>query len=464
MEMKTFQDFEAAEDRLGFLQAAIDEHRNSAPVALARMADRYDRQLNDTIMNYVQTILTLSGEPIEDFTCSNNKIASNFFHRLNTQRCMYSLGNGITFAGEGTKERLGKRFDRDLADAGYKALIHGVTFCFWNVDRMHVFPLTEFVPLWDEETGALRAGVRFWRLAPEKPMYAVLYEEDGYTKYRTEGDRDEQLREMEAKRSYVRRVRVVPADGVEAVVGEDNYGTLPIVPMWGSKLKQSTLVGMREAIDSYDLIRSGFANDLSDVSQIYWIVENAGGMTDRDLARFRDRVKVTHIANADTSEGGKVVPYSQEIPYAARKEYLAMIRDGIYEDFGALDVHVVAAGATNDHIDAAYQPVDEEAADFEQQVSDCVEQILALVGVEDEPVYKRNRISNHREQVEIVAMEAQWLDEETILRKLPNVSPEEIADILRRRDEEDMERMAAVPSGLQEEEDTAVEGEEEENA
>lgn len=446
MEMKTFQDFEEAEDRLGFLQAAIDEHAQSRPVALARMADRYDRQLNDTIMNYVQTILSLSGEPIEDFTCSNNKIASNFFHRLNTQRNMYSLGNGVTFAGEGTRERLGKRFDRDLADAGYKALIHGVTFCFWNVDRIHVFPVTEFVPFWDEDTGALRAGARFWRLDPSKPMYVVLYEEDGYTKYRTEGDTDEQLREVEPKRAYVQRVRYVPADGTEAVVGEENYSSLPIVPMWGSKLKQSTLVGMREAIDSYDLIRSGFANDLSDVSQIYWIVENAGGMSDKDLARFRDRMKIAHIANADTSEGGKVTPYAQEIPYAARKEYLAMIRDGIYEDFGALDVHTVAAGATNDHIDAAYQPMDEEAADFEQQVSDCVEQILALLGIEDEPVYKRNRISNQAEQVSMVVQEAQWLDEETILRKLPNVSPEEIADILRRKDEEDMERLSSGPA------------------
>lgn len=455
MEMKTFQDFESSQDRLGFLQAAIDEHVQSRPVALARMADRYDRQLNDTIMNYVQTILSLSGQPIEDFTCSNNKIASNFFHRLNTQRAMYSLGNGVTFAGEGTKERLGRRFDRDLADAGYKALIHGVTFCFWNVDRMHVFPLTEFVPLWDEETGALRAGARFWRLAPEKPMYVVLYEEDGYTKYRTEGDRDEQLREIEPKSSYVQRVRYVPADGTEAVVGEENYSSLPIVPMWGSRLQQSTLVGMREAIDSYDLIRSGFANDLSDVSQIYWIVENAGGMSDKDLARFRDRLKVTHIANADTSEGGKVTPYSQEIPYEARKAYLDMIRAGIYEDFGALDVHTVAAGATNDHIDAAYQPMDEEAADFEQQVSDCVGQILALLGVEDEPVYKRQRISNQAEQVQMVVQEAQWLDEETVLRKLPNVSPEEIADILRRKDQEDMDRLS---SGLGEPQEGTEEG------
>lgn len=468
MDFKTFQDFEAAgDDKAAFLQAFIDEHRQSRLASTARMADRYDRQLNDTIMNYVQTILTLSGNPIEDFTASNNRIASNFFNRLNTQRAMYSLGNGVTFADESTREKLGERFDQDIMDAGYYALIHGVTFCFWNVDRIHVFPVTEFAPLWDEDSGALRAGVRFWRLAPEKPMYAVLYEEDGYTKYRTEGDADEQLKVYEEKRPYIVRTRYTPADGSEAVIGEDNYSALPIVPLWGSRKRQSTLVGMRESIDSYDLIRSGFANDLTDCSQIYWIVENAGGMSDRDLARFRDRLKVTHIANADTSEGGKVTPYAQEIPYQARKEYLDMIRAGLYEDFGALDVHTVAAGATNDHIEAAYQPMDENAQDFERQVTECIKQILALQDIEDDPVYKRNRISNQAEQVTMVVQEAQWLDEETILRKLPNITPDEVEEILRRKDQEDMDRLSSGFGAQQDpqEEDvpqTGTEDEEEE--
>ena len=48
------------------------------------------------------------------------------------------------------------------------------------------------------------------------------------------------------------------------VVGEENYSALPIVPLWGSRLKQSTLVGNRQAIDSYDLVYSGFADDLRD--------------------------------------------------------------------------------------------------------------------------------------------------------------------------------------------------------
>ena len=71
--------------------------------------------------------------------------------------------------------------------------------------------------------------------------------------------------------------------------------------------------------------------------------------------------------------------------------------------------------------------------------------LLALQGIEDTPVFTRNRISNLKEQVEVVAMEAEWLDEETVLRKLPNITPDEVAEILKRKDAEAADRMAALP-------------------
>ena len=103
-------------------------------------------------------------------------------------------------------------------------------------------------------------------------------------------------------------------------------------------------------------------------------------------------------------------------------------------------MHTVAAGATNDHIDAAYQPLDEEADDYEYQCTDCIQQILGLQGIEDDPIYKRNRISNHMEQVQMLMMEAPYLDEETILNKLPNVTVDEVKEIMKRKDSEDMDR------------------------
>ena len=463
----TYQDFEAATDRAEFVLTAINSHKSSDAYKTALMADKYDRQENVTVNEYARTIYSMrkirgddgkvkaSAVKSEDRTASNNKLASNFFNRLNTQRVQYSLGNGVSFvqpdeAQDGTdqvKEDMGKDFDRRVAEGAYWACIHGVSFMFWNVDHVHAFALTEFVPLYDMYTGRLRAGIRFWQMDASKPLIATLYTEDGYSEWRTGDDsklvplgRDGEPTSSELVQAYKTQMAYVAADDETVVAGEENYGTLPVVPMWASRLKQSTLVGLRAHIDAYDLVKSGFANDLQDCATAYWIVENAMGMSDSDLAEFRDRLRLEHIAKVDGTDGAKATQYTQEIPYQARQALLVELRNGIYEDFGALDVHSVQAGATNDHIDAAYQPMDENASEFEYWVGECVQQLVKLAGHDDSPIFQRNRISNQKEQVEMVVQEAQWLDTATVLRKLPNIRPDEVAAILAAMQGEDMGR------------------------
>ena len=468
----TYQDFEKADDIGRFVLSAIQAHRNSDAYKLAVTADEYDRQENTTISQYARVLYGMgtSVDPdtgqkrstvqqAEDITASNNRIASNFFNRLLTQRVQYSMGAGISFVQpdevqlgiDETKESLGKDFDHVMSECAYNALKHKESFAFWNLDRVHCFKFTEFAPLYDENTGALRAGVRFWQMDSTKPLNATLYAEDGFSEWRSRDgkmtplDRDGNPTSSEVRQAYRTTVAYVPADDAVTIVGEENYGVLPIVPMWACRLKQSALIGMRGAIDAYDLIKSGFANDLQDCATVYWIVENAGGMSDSDMSEFRDRLRIEHIAKVDGMDGAKATPHTQEIPYQARQALLKELREGIYEDFGALDVHAVSAGATNDHIDAAYQPLDENAADFEYWVGECITQLLALQGIDDSPIFQRTRISNQKEQVEMVVQEAQWLDAATILRKLPNVRPDEVQAILEGMEGEDMSRFGDVP-------------------
>ena len=169
--------------------------------------------------------------------------------------------------------------------------------------------------------------------------------------------------------------------------------------------------------------------------------EHKRKLHDEDLREFLNRLKFNHIANADTASGGKVTPYTQDIPYQARQAFLTDLRARMYEDFGGLDVHTIAAGSTNDHIDAAYQPLDENAADFEHWVADAIINLLALQGIDDTPQFRRARISNQKEQVDMLVQEAAWLDQNTIIRKLPNLSPEEAQAAIIGNTEEDMARM-----------------------
>lgn len=454
----TFQDFEAAENKIKFLETAIAQYRSCDAYRDALEANEYYAQRNTAILDNVKKLYNMTGSAIPDFTATNIQLCSNFLHRLITQRLTYSIGNGISFANDSrqssngnpntpkdtTKNALGQEFDTFVFNTARKALINGVSYGFWNRDKGHVFPMTEFMPLLDEYDGTLKAGARFWSLDwDRKPVTVVLYEEDGYTTYRTKNKKTGlNLEEIEPKRAYIQIIQHSEADG-DTVIGETNYSSLPIVPLWGNSIHTSALAGIKSMIDAYDLINSGLANDISDCAQIYWILGNASGMTQNDIYKFRDQLKFMHMAVVDT-DNSSITPYTQEVPVSGRIQSLSELRSQIYEAFGALDVHTVAAGATNDHIDAAYQPMDEEADDFEYQVIVFIKQILSLIGIDDTPEFKRNRISNQVEQVQMIMMEAQYLDDETVLSKLPNIYSEEIPDIIARKNLENTSRFSSA--------------------
>ena len=437
--MKTYQDLQQITDKEAFILQAIREHRASVMYNIAVDAEEYDRQRNVTIMSYRKLLYTISGKAVPDNYSANHKMASNFFNRFINQESNYLLGNGITLENETNKNKLGKDFDIKLQKAGRSALVQGVSFVFWNLDHAEIFKLTEFVPLYDEETGALMAGIRYWQIDSNKPLRATLYELDGYTDYIQRKNSD--LKMQRTKRTYRQIIRQSVVDGIEVEPGE-NYPILPIVPMWGNTHHQSELIGLRENIDAYDLIKSGFANDLDDVSQIYWILKNAGGMDDVDIAKFLDRVRATRTAALpDGDEGAVAEPHSIEVPYSAREAALERLKNDMYDDFQAFNVSTLIGGQkTATEIDAAYTPLDLKTDGFEYCVLDCLYEIFRLAGIDDNPTFKRNKIQNQMEQTQMVLMAATYLDDETILNKLPWLTPEEVQEILKRRDAENLDR------------------------
>ena len=70
----------------------------------------------------MELIADRAGPGFADVTAANNRISSNFFHRLNIQRCTYSLGNGVDFQDHAIKEKLGADFDNQFYRLAYKAL------------------------------------------------------------------------------------------------------------------------------------------------------------------------------------------------------------------------------------------------------------------------------------------------------------------------------------------------------
>lgn len=446
--MKTYQDLLALgenatdKERMEFVHDVIGDHKASRLYQDAVLGDAYDRQKNTTILNYQKVIYNLQGRAVADRWSANYHLPSNFFNRFTTQQTQFLLGNGVTWKESGTPEKLGEDFDLRLQEAGKAALVAGVSFGFYNLDHLEVFTALEFAPLYDEENGAIMAGVRFWQIDGSKPLRATFYELDGYTDYIW---RDGQGAVLRDKRPYKLTIQRTDADG-EIIYNGENYDGFPIVPLWGNPHHQSELTGIRAQIDAYDLIKSGFANDL-DNAQIYWILHNTGGMDDVDLAEFLERIHVVGAATVDSDAGVAAEAHSIELPYSSRDALLDRLSEDLYRDYMALDTAQIAGGAaTATQIRAAYEPINNKADQFEYCVLDFVRGIMALAGAEDEPTFTRSMLINVQEEVQTVLLTAEYLDEEYVTRKVMTLlgDGDKVDEVLKRKDAESIERISAA--------------------
>jgi len=441
--MKTFQDFEKVgeqeQKRMDFVRLAINDHRADVPFRIARDADLYDKQQNVTITTFRKLLYTVTGDVVPDNYSANYKLASNFFDRLTTQRNSHLLGNGVNFGKPDTKEKLGRYFDQAMIDLGHEAQKGGVSFGFWNFDHLEVFGLTQFVPLYDEENGALMAGIRFWQVASNKPLRATLYEVSGMTDYVWD-DESPNGRVLTEKRTYKTKATGTEVDEDYIYDGE-NYPTLPIIPLFNVK-KQSDLVGMREFIDAYDLILSGFCNTIDDASLIYWVISNAGGMDEIDEVKFRETIKRTGIALVEDGKA-QVESHTVEIPFAAREASLTRLRNDIYENYMTVDTHDISAGATTaTQIEASYEPLNAKTDSYETRVTTFILSLLDFLGIDDEPTYNRSKIINKAEEVQLRLQAAEFLPEKYVTKSILTILGEADAleEVERMKMEEELER------------------------
>lgn len=450
--MRTYQDLllvkEADDEKLlqSWVYETIQAHKSSDLYADAVIANEYAKHQNITICEYQKLLYTISGEAVPDNFSANHKLSNNFFVRFLTQLNQFLLGNGITWGEDTTATKLGDDFDAKLQEIGYNALEDGICFGFWNNDHLEAFTIREFAPLYDENNGALMAGVRFWQIDDTKPLRGTLYELDGYTTFEwnkkevENGKIEVDSVVYEEKQTYKREKVSNPVDG-ERIYNFENYEGFPIIPLWGNKERQSELVGRREQIDAYDLIKSGYANDLDDASLIYWTINNAGGMDDIDLAEFIKHMKTVKAAVVD--DNARAESHTMDVPYASREALLERLRADIYDDFMMLDTKMIASGAvTATQIRASYEPLNEKADDYEYQIIQFVKGLFKITGIDDTPTFTRSYIVNVAESVAVILQAAQYLPQDYVTEKIVTLlgDGDRAEEIKTQMEEEVMER------------------------
>ena len=448
---------ENEKQRMEFVLSAIKECKGSEKYKYAEAAEKYYDGENPDIYALEKVIYDFKGLAHRDMFSANHKISSSFFGFVVNQETNYLLANGVSFAKKDTKDKLGAEFDDKLADLYSDGAIAGVAFGFWNYDHLEVFKFNAaenepgFVPLYDEENGALTAGIRFWQIDDSKPLRATLYELDGYTDYIKRKDKDMEV--LKEKRPYIQTTKTSEIEGTEIIAG-DNYPTFPIVPFRYTKKEKSKLRGKKNTLIALDLVTSNMVNNVDEGNLIYWVLTNCGGMDDIDDMKFLERLKTTHIVHAEGDEGAKAEPHSIEAPYVATKTAIDTLTDRLYTDFQAFNPSAVTAGSqTATAIKAAYTPLDLAVDGTEKQLRKFIFAILKLAGIDDVPTFNRNRsVMNTQEETETILLGAEYYDDEYITKKLLAINGDidQYDKMMQRKDAEAADRYKQQEAELEE--------------
>lgn len=451
--MKTYQDWlqvanTTEDNRMKFIYDVIGEHKASQPYQEAVLGNDYYNGENTTIKRMQKLIFNAMGQAVPDYISANHKIATRFFYRSVTQATSVLLGNGITWDKGVAGNKLGADFDKKIAKLSDGVQVEGTYFGFYNLDHVDLFPLTQFAPLYDEEDGALKAGFRFWQIDSDKPLRVTAYEIDGYTDYIYKKGEGEVLN---PKSAYKLKYKETAADGKVIYSGE-NYPTFPVVPCYCNETKTSALNPIRPTIDGYDLINSSYANDIDDANIIFWTITNAGGMDDADLVQTLDKLRKLHMAQLDGDQ--QIEAHTVDMPYEGREAILDRLEKQLYKDSMTLNTYDIANGAvTATQIEAAYEPLNQKLDNLEGYITDFIQRLLKVAGIEDAPTYTRSIIVNKTEDINALVNSALYLDEDYITEKIMTIfgDKDKIETALKKRAKENIQRMTGGSSGGEQE-------------
>lgn len=445
--MKTYQDLQAVgeniKDRMEFVQTVIREHKASGDYNWADICSDYYKGKNRTIKEFTKFIYDNYGNKIQDIWSANYKMPTKIYKRFVVQLVQYLLGNGVKWKNyeyreikkidengnvkiemerySPTAEKLGNRqypFDIQLNKSGKEAQKSGVSFNFLNLDHIEIFKLTEFAPLFDEENGSLRSGIRFWQIDSTKPLRATLYEEDGYTEMMFYTPKDTFIPSKEwqiidngvgwaikDKKAYIVKSTGDSKDRMDntEIMEGKNYPKFPIVPLWANSEHLAMLDGLREKIDCYDLCLSGLANSVDEASSLYWIFSGAYGMDEPELKEAIEKINTLKALNLPQDVTAQV--NTVNIPTQANEVLLERLEKNLYRDAMAVDYEKIASGSVvTAQIEAAFKDLDAEADDFETCILEFIYSLLELLGIDDEATFDRANLINKSEMIQNLMM------------------------------------------------------------
>lgn len=417
-------------------------------------AKRYYGNDNDIRL---KGVVPESSDPIRN---ADNRISNNFHEDFTDEKSAYMFTNPVLFdlgdddLNNKIKEILGDDFESECDTLCVNATNYKVAWIHYWIDREEKIPFQYAVVETEEIIPVLKKGLK--RRLGAVHRYYQDYEEDenGKIKYYVCYEYwDEKHCERYKFRGKLDGTGLTHLSACDENF-EHDFGVVPFIEFRNNKRQTSDLQRYKDSIDIYDKVLSGFANDLEDIQQLIYILENYGG---EDLKEFVGNLKRFKAVKTGTNEKGvkgDLRTLQIEIPVEARKVILEILEKRIYKAAQSLDMDNSNFGNSSGvALKFFYRKLELKAGlmqiEFKKGFNQLIRAILQYLGITEyksiNQTWTRNMISNDLENAQIAVESKDVISDETIIKNHPWVEdPEKEIEKVKKQKEEAQKRQQEI--------------------
>lgn len=391
-------------------------------------------------------VVAKNGDTKDPLRNADNRISHNFHQILVDEKVAYMFTYPVLFDIDNNEELnkkvneiLGDDFERKTKDIAIEASNCGVSWLHYWIDeadskekkfKYEKVDTEEIVPIYSNGLERnLEIIIRVYTCL-EEVENQIQDESFTYIEYWTSRTMDR----------YKFQGASVTSSLIDEEHIEHSLGGVPFIEFANNSIKKGDLVRYKKQIDLYDKVKSGYANDLEDIQQIIYILENYGGQNLGEFLGDLKRYKAIKTETDGTGGGGGVKTLQIEIPVEARKVILEELKKEIYEFGQGLQQDVESVGnASGVALKFFYRKLELKSGlletEFRAGFNKLMLAILKFLNVSEykniQQTYTRNMISNDLENAQIAQMSVGIIPDKIIIRNHPWVEdPNEVEKLL----------------------------------
>ncbi|MCD9026038.1 phage portal protein [Cohnella sp. NL03-T5] len=346
------------------------------------IGQRYYRVKND-ILDRKRMVIGDGGIMIEDKNLANNHITHGFLRKLTDQKVGYLLSKPMSIKTKKAEflklleDFFNKRFAQTLKNLGKEAVNKGKAWLHPYYDEQGEFRLMK-IP--SEE------GIPFWKDAAHTQLDAFIrtYPIETYVGTEKKIIIKVEYWDKSGVRFYINKDGSILIDPDKPSQSHFNVGDKPYnwvrVPFICFKYndeEQPLVELIKSLVDDYDNKKSDNSNNLEDLPNSIFTLENYDGT---DLGEFRrnlSQYRAVKTRSGPNGGGGKVDTLNIEIDTEAFKTHVEITRQNIYEFGRGVDMAAEKFnGATGVALKQLYNDLDMDGNDMETEFQAGMENLL----------------------------------------------------------------------------------------